>query len=88
MKISYMKSYSHQENQIADNWMKFEKYLLQESRIAILKIQSFQFAMKTPEVGLHYQQETAKMVQKSLLTFVNNNFILNNEGYFIMPVQN
>ena len=55
------------QNHLAEEHRRFENYLLQESRIALLKIQSWQFAMKTPEVGAHYQQEATEMVKKSLL---------------------
>jgi len=54
----------------------------------LLKIQSWQFAMKTPEVGLHYQQEAAAMVKQSLLSFVPNSFVLSEEGYYYKPVEN
>ena len=60
------------QNHLAEEHRRFENYLLQESRIALLKIQSWQFAMKTPEVGAHYQQEATEMVKKSLLSFVPN----------------
>lgn len=65
-----------------------ENYLLQESRIALLKIQSWQFAMKTPEVGVHYQQEAAAMVRQSLLNLVPNSFVLNEEGFYYKPMEN
>ena len=76
------------QDHLAEEFRQAENYLLQESRIALLKIQSWQFAMKTPEVGMHYQQEAAAMVKQSLLNFVPNNFVLSEEGYFIRPVAN
>jgi hypothetical protein len=76
------------QNYLAEESQRFENYLLQESRIAILKIQSWQFAMKTPEVGTHYQQEATEMVKKSLLSFVPNSFVLSEEGFYYKPVSN
>ena len=76
------------QNYLAEEYRRFENYLLQESRIALLKIQSWQFAMRTPEVGLHYQQEAAAMVKQSLLSFVPNSFVLNEEGFYYKPLDN
>ncbi len=76
------------QNYLAEESQRFENYLLQESRIAILKIQSWQFAMKTPEVGIHYQQEATDMVKKSLLSFVPNSFVLSEEGFYYKPISN
>src|ERR1700761_2588874 len=76
------------QNHLAEEHRRFENYLLQESRIALLKIQSWQFAMKTPEVGEHYQQESTDMVKKSLLSFVPNSFALSEEGYYFKPIFN
>ncbi|HMH20269.1 MAG TPA: hypothetical protein VK563_00765 [Puia sp.] len=76
------------QDSLAQEFKRLENYLMQESRIALLKIQSWQFAMKTPEVGLHYQQEAAAMVKQSLLSFVPNSFVLSEEGYYYKPVDN
>ena len=76
------------QNYLAEEFRRHENYLLQESRIALLKIQSWQFAMKTPEVGAHYQQEATDMVRKSLLSFVPNSFVLSEEGYYFKPIFN
>jgi hypothetical protein len=76
------------QSYLAEEFQRFETYLLQESRIALLKIQSWQFAMKTPEVGSHYQQEATEMVKKSLLSFVPNSFVLSEEGYYYKPIGN
>jgi hypothetical protein len=76
------------QDYLAEEFRRFENYLLQESRIALLKIQSWQFAMKTPEVGVHYQKEAEAMVKQSLLSFVPNSFVLSEEGYYYKPVSN
>jgi predicted transcriptional regulator len=76
------------QDHLAEEYRRTESYLAQESRIALLKIQSWQFAMKTPEVGLHYQQEAAAMVKQSLLCFVPNSFVLSEEGYYFSAINN
>jgi hypothetical protein len=76
------------QSHLAAQFCQSDNHLLQESRIALLKIQSWQFAMKTPEVGLQYQQEAAAMVRQSLLNFVPNSYILNEEGFYYKPLDN
>ncbi len=76
------------QDHLAEEFRQSENYLLQESRIALLKIQSFQFAMKTPEVGVHYQKEAETMVRQSLLNLVPNNFVLSEEGFYTRPLGN
>jgi len=78
---------NHQDH-LAEEYRRMENYLVQESRIALLKIQSWQFAMRTPEVGVHYQQEATALVHQSLLNFVPNSFVLSEEGYFYKPISN
>jgi len=53
-----------------------------------LKIQSWQFAMRTPEIGQTYLKEAATMIQQSLLSFVPNTFVLSEEGYYMHPIEN
>lgn len=76
------------QDHLAEEFRRLDNYLVQESRIALLKIQSWQFAMKTPEVGLHYQQEAENMVKQSLLSMVPNSFVLSEEGYYYKPIDN
>lgn len=76
------------QDHLAEEFRQSENYLLQESRIALLKIQSWQFAMKTPEVGVHYQREAETMVRQSLLNLVPNNFVLSEEGFYTRPLGN
>lgn len=68
--------------ELAENLQRFESYLLQESVISLLKIDSWRFAMNTPQVGIHYQMEATKMVQTALLRFVPNSFVLSEENYY------
>ncbi len=79
---------SNNQDHLAQEFRQLETYITRESKIALLKIQSLQFAMKTPEVGLHYQQEAEAMVRQSLFSFVPNNFVLSEVGYFFCPMEN
>ena len=73
---------------LAEQFCHKEKQVIQESRIAVLKIQSWQFASKTPGIRQTYLEEAAKMVSKSLLSFVPNSYVLSEEGYYFKPIEN
>ena len=79
---------NNQQERVAEQFRQTERYIAQESRVAMLKIQSWQFALKTPEVGLHYQREAEEMIKKSLLTFVPNSYVLSEVGYYLCPIEN
>jgi hypothetical protein len=73
---------------LAEEFCHKDKQVTQESKIAVLKIQSWHFASRTPGIRQSYLEEAAKMVNKSLLTFVPNSFVLSEEGYHLCPVEN
>jgi hypothetical protein len=70
---------------IAEKYHQSEANILQESRIALLKIERFHFAMNHSGIGAHYQNEAKEMVSKALLSFVPNSFILSEEGFYYKP---
>ncbi|HVM86802.1 MAG TPA: hypothetical protein VMT76_01350 [Puia sp.] len=76
------------QNHLAEEFCHKEKQIIQESKIAVLKIQSWQFASKTPGIRHTYLQEAAKMVSKSLLNFVPNSFVLSEEEFYTRPIEN
>jgi hypothetical protein len=73
---------------LAEQFLLQENSVHEESKIALLKVQSFRFAMKTPEVGIYYQQEAGDMVRRALLSFVPNTFILSEVGFYFAPIEN
>jgi hypothetical protein len=74
--------------QLAKSYLQTENQLKQESKIAFLKVQSWHFATKTPEIGRAYLSEAASMINKSLLCFVPNSFVLSEEGYYLCALEN
>src|SRR5271155_1035766 len=71
----------NQQEHLAESFRQLDNQLSQESRLAFLKIQSWQFAVRTPEIGQSYLKEAAAMIRQSLLSFVPNTFVLSEEGY-------
>jgi hypothetical protein len=74
--------------QLARKLIQAENQVKQESKIAYLKVQSWHFAINTPEIGQAYLAEASSMINKSLLCFVPNSFVLSEEGYYLCPVEN
>ncbi len=81
-------SIENTQHYLAKKFIQTDNQLIQESKIAYLKVQSWQFAVKTPEIGKVYLTEAAAMIKRSLLCFVPNSFVLSEEGYYCYPVEN
>jgi len=78
----------NQQDRLAEIFRQRDNQIIQESKVAFLKIQSWQFAVRTPEIGQSYLKEAASMIKQSLLSFVPNSFVLSEEGYYIDPIEN
>jgi len=78
----------NQQDRLAEIFRQRDNQIIQESKVAFLKIQSWQFAVRTPEIGQSYLKEAASMIKQSLLSFVPNSFVLSEEGYYIDPMEN
>ncbi|HZK63267.1 MAG: hypothetical protein ACHQD7_14930 [Chitinophagales bacterium] len=78
----------NQQDRLAEIFRQMDNQVTQESKVAYLKIQSWQFAVRTPEIGATYLREAASMITQSLLSFVPNSFVLSEEGYFLHPIEN
>lgn len=76
------------QDYLAEKFQLLENHIVHASKIALLKIQSWKFAMRTPEVGTSYQEAAEAMVRDSLLSVVPNSHVLSEEGYYISPVEN
>jgi len=78
----------NQQEHVAEEFRQAENFIAQESRVALLKIQSWQFIVKTPEVGLQYQKEAEEMLKKSLFSFVSNSYVMESVGYYSFLPEN
>jgi hypothetical protein len=78
----------NQQDRLAEAFRQNENQIIQESKVAFLKIQSWQFARKTPEIGQSYLREAAAMLKQSLLTLVPNSFVLSEEGFYNNQIEN
>lgn len=78
----------NQQDRLAETFRQQENQIIQESKVAFLKIQSWQFALRTPEIGQNYLKEAANMIHQSLLSFVPNTFVLSEEGFYLNAIEN
>lgn len=78
----------NQQEYLAEIFIQLDNQVMQESKIALLKIQSWRYIMRTPEMGNNYQKEAASMITKSLFTFVPNTFVLSEEGFYFSAFEN
>ena len=78
----------NQQDRLAEIFRQQDNQIIQESKVAFLKIQSWQFAVRTPEIGATYLREAASMITQSLLSFVPNSFVLSEEGFYMNPIEN
>lgn len=79
---------NNQQDRLAEISRQMDNQVTQESKVAFLKIQSWQFAVRTPEIGATYLREAASMITQSLLSFVPNTFVLSEEGYYLNAIEN
>lgn len=79
-----------QNNQdyLAEKFQLMENYITDASKIALLKVRSWKFAMDNPEVGTTYQKAAEDMVKQSLLNFIPNTHVLSEEGYYFASIEN
>ncbi len=73
------------QHYLAKQLIQAENRLAQESKIAYLKVQSWHFAINTPQISKAYLTEAASMINRSLLCFVPNSFVISEEGYYCHP---
>ena len=84
-----MKPYAQKtQHHLAKQLIQLDNQVIQESKIAFLKVQSWQFALNTPEIGKAYLMEAASMINKAFLCFVPNSFVLSEEGFYYHPLEN
>jgi fructose-1,6-bisphosphatase/inositol monophosphatase family enzyme len=76
------------QDYLAEKFRLLENHTVHASKIAILKIQSWKFALKTPEVGTRYQYAAEEMVRESLLCYIPNEHVLSEEGFYFAALEN
>ena len=76
------------QDYLAEKFQLLENHLTHASKIALLKIQSWKFAVRTPEVGVSYLHSVEDMVRHSLLSYVPPSHILCEEGFYFSPIEN
>lgn len=79
---------SNDQDYLAEKFRIDDNHIKSASKIALLKIQSWKFAAKTPEIGLSYLQNIEEIIQRSFFTYVPASHILSEESFYFSPLEN
>lgn len=73
---------------LAEKFRIADNHLISASKIAMLKIQSWKFAMKTPEIGVNYLESVEQIIRNSFFEFITPSVVLNEEGFYFTANEN
>ena len=73
---------------LLDQFQASEKQQQAASKVALLKIQSWKFARKTPEIGFSYLNSVETLVKRSFFNYIQPAHVLCLESYFFKPNKN
>lgn len=79
---------SNDQGFIAEKFRISDNHNISASKIAMLKIQSWKFAMKTPEIGASYLESVEEIVRNSFFYFVPTSHVLSEEGFYFAQQEN
>lgn len=79
---------SNDQDFLAEKFRISDNHLISASKIAMLKIQSWKFAVKTPEIGANYLESVEQIIRNSFFDFIPAACVLNEEGYHLAPIEN
>jgi hypothetical protein len=54
----------------------------------MLKIQSWKFAMKTPEIGTKYLESVEEIIRNSFFNYIPASHVLSEEAFYFGPQEN
>ena len=84
-----MNPYVHNnQDYLAEKFMILEYHVTHASKIALLKIQSWKFAMKTPEIGDKYLDSVEEIIRNSFFNYIPAAHILSEESFYFAPHEN
>lgn len=79
---------NNDQDYLAERYRINENYLVSASKIALLKIQSWKFASRTPEIGVEYLASIDEIIQKSFFNYVTPAQVLHEESFHYTPKEN
>jgi hypothetical protein len=79
---------SNDQDFIAEKFRIADNHSLSASKIAMLKIQSWKFALKTPEIGPGYLESVEDIIRNSFFNFVPPSHVLSEESFYFSPLEN
>jgi hypothetical protein len=79
---------SNDQEFLAEKFRVYDNHLTSASKIAMLKIQSWKFAMKTPEIGVKYLESVEEIINNSFFNYIPASHILSEENFYFAPQEN
>jgi hypothetical protein len=79
---------SNDQDYLAEKFRINDHHLISVSKIALLKIQSWKFASKTPEIGSQYLSSIEEIIRNSFFCYVTPDHVLHEESFFCSPMDN
>lgn len=79
---------SNDQDYLAEKFRIADSHLTSASKIAMLKIQSWKFAVRTPEIGHSYLESVEEIIRNSFFSFIPASHILSEEAYYFSPIEN
>lgn len=79
---------SNDQDYLAEKFRIEDNHVCSASKIALLKIQSWKFAAKTPEIGPSYFQSISEIINRSFFNYVPASHILSEEAFYFNPNEN
>ena len=79
---------SNDQDFLAEKFRVSDNHLTSASKIAMLKIQSWKFAMKTPEIGTKYLESVEEIIRNSFFNYIPAAHVLSEEAFYFGPQEN
>jgi hypothetical protein len=79
---------SSDQGYLAETFRINDGHVLSVSKIALLKIQSWKFALSTPQIGSTYLHSIEEVIRNSFFNYVPSSHVLTQESFFQSPRDN
>ncbi len=83
-----MKALKNRQNFLAEEFHLKDIQINKANYEGVLKIRRWRFIMNIPGIGSRIKDEATIDVHDTFFVFINNAFVLDEEGFFVEPLSN
>lgn len=81
--------YNNSDQQyLAETFRISDSHIVSVSKIALLKIQSWKFALSTPQIGTTYLHSIEEVIRNSFFNYLPASSVLEQENFYQSPSEN